>query len=100
MHGPALIKARMIEEIRGGLADTVAAYTSAGTAHPRAARLAVDEFGTVDEIAPGCQRELTVAQARHTARAVALTAPFLVACWYPARTTRQDQPVCGDPESR
>ncbi|MDX2847647.1 permease prefix domain 1-containing protein [Streptomyces sp. PA03-3a] len=92
LHGPARIKARMIEEIGGGLADTVAAYTHAGTAHPRAAHLAVEEFGTVDEIAPGCQRELTVAQARHTARAVALTAPFLVTCWYLARTTGQDQP--------
>ncbi|WP_406275083.1 hypothetical protein [Actinacidiphila glaucinigra] len=81
----------MIEEIHGGLVDTVAAYTHAGTAHPRAARPAVEEFGTVDEIAPGCQREPTVARARHTARAVALAAPFLVA-WYLARTTGQDQP--------
>lgn len=40
---------------------------------------------------PSCQRELTIAQARHTARAVALTAPFLVACWYLARTTDHDQ---------
>ncbi|WP_392567630.1 hypothetical protein [Actinacidiphila glaucinigra] len=82
----------MIEEIRGGLVDTVTAHTRAGTAHPRAVDLAVEEFGTVDEIAPGCQRELTIAQARHTARAVALTAPFLVACWYLAWPTGQGQP--------
>lgn len=92
LHGPARVKARMIEEIRGGLADTVTAHTRGGTADPRAAHRAIEEFGTVDEIAPGCQRELTIAQARHTARTVALTTPFLVACWYLAWTTGQDQP--------
>ncbi|MFF8609758.1 permease prefix domain 1-containing protein [Streptomyces sp. NPDC015346] len=82
LHGPPRAKARMIEEIRDGLADTAAACTEDGLSHDHALRRAVEEFGTPAELAPACQRELTVAQARHTARTVVLTAPFLVACWY------------------
>ncbi|MFD7239850.1 permease prefix domain 1-containing protein [Streptomyces syringium] len=92
LQGPARAKARLIEEIRDGLADTVAAYTRDGMAHQRAVHQAVGEFGTPDELVPSCQRELTIAQARHTARTVALAAPFLIACWYLARTTGHDQP--------
>jgi hypothetical protein len=87
LHGPARAKGRMVDEIRGGLADTVAAYGAGGVPRERAAELAVREFGTVGEIAPGCQRELTVAQTRHTARAVGLTIPFLAACWLLMRGT-------------
>ncbi|MGA4849410.1 permease prefix domain 1-containing protein [Streptomyces sp. G5(2025)] len=86
LHGPAKAKSRLVEEVRDGLADTAAAYADAGLTEEDAARQAVREFGTVEELAPSCQRELTVAQARHTARAVTLTAPFLLACWYLART--------------
>ncbi|MEW2580060.1 permease prefix domain 1-containing protein [Streptomyces syringium] len=91
LHGPARAKARMIEEIRDGLADTVAAHTRDGMPYQRAAHEAVREFGAPDELVPSCQRELTIAQARHTARAVAATAPFLIACWYLARTADHDQ---------
>ncbi|MEE1751572.1 permease prefix domain 1-containing protein [Streptomyces sp. SP18CS02] len=80
LHGPARAKARMVEEMRGGLKDAVAAYTGEGAPYARAARQAVREFGSVDELASGWQRELTIAQARHTARAIALTAPFLLVC--------------------
>ncbi|MEV0374470.1 permease prefix domain 1-containing protein [Streptomyces sp. NPDC050636] len=86
LHGPARAKARMIEEMRDGLADTAEAHTGEGMPYARAVRQAVREFGTVDELVPSCQRELTIAQARHTARVIALTAPFLIACWYLART--------------
>jgi hypothetical protein len=81
LHGPARAKARMVQEMRDGLEDAVAAYTSEGMPYERAVRRAVREFGTADELAPNCQRELSIAQARHTARAVLLTAPFLFACW-------------------
>ncbi|MFF8783962.1 permease prefix domain 1-containing protein [Streptomyces sp. NPDC015125] len=92
LHGPARIKARMIEEMRDGLSDTVTAHTREGMAYRCAAHQAVGEFGTLDELVPSCQRELTIAQARHTARVVALTAPFLVACWYLAWAIDRDQP--------
>ncbi|MEU9294497.1 permease prefix domain 1-containing protein [Streptomyces sp. NPDC048266] len=81
LHGPARAKARMVEEIRGGLLDTTDAHADRGLPRRHAFRAAVREFGTVDELVPGCQRELTLAQARHTARSVALTAPVLIACW-------------------
>lgn len=87
LHGPGGAKARMIEELRDGLADTAEAHVGAGMPYGQAALTAVREFGTVEEIAPACQRELTIAQARHTARVVTLTAPFLIACWYLARTS-------------
>ncbi len=93
LHGPARAKARMIEEIRDGLTDTVAAHAGDGVPDDRAAERAVREFGTPDELVPGCQRELTIAQARHTGRAAALTAPFLIACWYLTGSAGQHEPV-------
>ncbi|HWU11675.1 MAG TPA: permease prefix domain 1-containing protein [Streptomyces sp.] len=86
LHGPREAKARMIEELREGLAETARAHAAEGVPYEQAARLAVRDFGTVEEVAPVCQRELTIAQARHTARTVTLTAPFLIACWFLART--------------
>ncbi|MFD3665159.1 permease prefix domain 1-containing protein [Streptomyces sp. NPDC058659] len=91
LHGPSRAKARLIEEIRDGLADTADVHAERGSPYPDAIRAAVREFGTVEELVPSCQRELTLAQARHTARAVALTAPFLIACWYLAGTSAPDQ---------
>ncbi|UCM90344.1 permease prefix domain 1-containing protein [Streptomyces marincola] len=81
LHGPRAAKTRMVEEMRDGLADSVAARTAEGLPYRRAAAEAIREFGTVEELAPVCQRELTIAQTRHTARSVALTAPLLAACW-------------------
>jgi hypothetical protein len=82
LRGPARVKKRLLREMRDGLTDTVEAYAREGVPHPRAARLAVRDFGTPEELAPSCQRELTIAQARHTARAIALTAPLLITCWH------------------
>ncbi|MGW0780889.1 permease prefix domain 1-containing protein [Streptomyces sp. NPDC002913] len=93
LHGPAADKARMIEELCDGLADTVEAHVDEGRPYAQAARLAVREFGTVEEIVPVCQRELAIAQARHTARAVVLAVPFLIACWYLARTSGSTGPA-------
>lgn len=87
LRGPARAKGRLIEEMRDGLRETTEAHTRAGVPYRRAARLAVAEFGTADALVPSCQRELTIAQARHTARAVALTTPLLIACWLLAVTT-------------
>ncbi len=78
LRGPAGARERLVVEVRDGLAETVAAYEAAGVPAERAVREAVAEFGSVAEVAASCQRELTVAQARHTARALALTGPFQV----------------------
>ncbi|MBT2899350.1 permease prefix domain 1-containing protein [Streptomyces sp. McG3] len=87
LHGPARRKSRLVEEARDGLTETVAAYTDAGEPYERAVRRAVAEFGSARELAASFQHELTIAQARHTARAVALSAPFLLACWFLVRNT-------------
>ncbi|MEV8342445.1 permease prefix domain 1-containing protein [Streptomyces niveus] len=82
LHGPVRAKSRMIQEIRDGLTDTVEAHTRDGVPPDEAARLAVREFGTPEQLVPSCQRELTIAQARRTALSVTLTVPFLIACWH------------------
>lgn len=82
LRGPVGAKSRMVAEVRDGLTETVAALTHQGVPYQRAVRQAVEEFGSADDLADSCQRELTIAQAQHTARAVAFTAPFLIACWY------------------
>lgn len=82
LYGPVRAKSRMLQEIRDGLTDTVEAHTRDGLPHDEAALLAVREFGTPEELAPSCQRELTIAQTRRTALSVALTVPLLIACWH------------------
>ncbi|CAM5665576.1 hypothetical protein SALBM135S_00130 [Streptomyces alboniger] len=84
--GPAKAKSRLLEEMRGGLLDTAAAHAESGLPAGDAARQAVRDFGTVEDLATACQHELTIAQTRHTARTVTLMAPLLLACWYLART--------------
>ncbi|GFH39279.1 permease prefix domain 1-containing protein [Streptomyces pacificus] len=91
VHGPARTKARMVAEVREDLTDAVAERTRAGLTYQRAAAQAVREFGTPDELVVSWQRELTIAQARHTARTVALTVPLVVACWYLVRRAGHDQ---------
>ncbi|WP_175408641.1 permease prefix domain 1-containing protein [Streptomyces sp. TRM64462] len=86
LHGPARLKARMLEEIRDGLHDTVAAYAGAGLPAAQAATAAVRDFGTPQELAPALQRELTIAQARRTARTAALTVPVAAVCWLLVRS--------------
>lgn len=82
LHGPARVKARMLSELRDGLVDATAAQISDGEPYQHAARRAVREFGTADELIPGCQQELTIAQTRHTARVLTLTATLLIGCWH------------------
>ncbi|MFE4373643.1 permease prefix domain 1-containing protein [Streptomyces sp. NPDC056835] len=85
LHGPERTKARMVAEVREDLTDAVSQRTRAGLTYQHAADQAVREFGTADELVGSWQRELTIAQARHTARAVALTVPFVIACWFLVR---------------
>lgn len=86
LHGPARAKSRMVTELREGLRDAARDLASGPEPDRDAARRAVREFGTVAEIAPSFQRELTIAQARHTARLVLLLAPLLLVCWFLVRT--------------
>ncbi|MFJ6696524.1 permease prefix domain 1-containing protein [Streptomyces sp. NPDC091272] len=91
LRGPVRAKARLVAELRDGLGDTVEALVRAGVSYERAVDRAVEEFGEVTEVGESCQRELTFAQTRHTAGAVAITAPFLVACGYLVSRAGQEQ---------
>ncbi|MFC8125915.1 permease prefix domain 1-containing protein [Streptomyces sp. NPDC057302] len=91
LHGPVRAKARLLEEVRDGLTDSVAEHTRQGIPYDRAAGQALREFGTMDDLVASCQRELTIAQARHTARSIAVTMPFLIACWFLVRNAGDDQ---------
>ncbi|MGO4750218.1 hypothetical protein AB4212_16615, partial [Streptomyces sp. 2MCAF27] len=82
LHGPVRVKERMLTEARDALTDAAADIAEGGSADGRAARQAVDDFGSVEDIAPAFQRELTIAQARYTARRVALIVPFWILSWY------------------
>jgi hypothetical protein len=82
LRGPARVKTRMVGEMRDSLIDAAAAQAAEGMPADHAAEQAVRDFGTLDDLVPACQRELAIAQARRTARTVAVTAPILVACCY------------------
>ncbi|MFD0905748.1 permease prefix domain 1-containing protein, partial [Actinomadura sediminis] len=86
LHGPARTKARMLTEVRDGLTDAADALAATGLPADAAARRAVRDFGAVADVAPEFQRELTIAQARRTALAAALSAPVLLLCWRLAGT--------------
>lgn len=81
LRGPGRTKERLLDEIRDGLDDCVAAHLDAGKPRAEAVAEALREFGTPAELAPGCQRELTVAQTRRTAFWLLLTMPALLGGW-------------------
>ncbi|MEW2586555.1 permease prefix domain 1-containing protein [Streptomyces virginiae] len=81
LRGTDRTKTRMLAELREGLLDA-AAELAPGRGPDEAAREAVRLFGSVAELAPGFQRELTIVQARQTAGRILLLAPLLLPCWY------------------
>lgn len=72
LRGPRAAKRELLAEVRDSLHDAAAHHESTGLPAPAAARLAVDEFGSVRELAPDYQRELALLQARRTALLVAV----------------------------
>ncbi|WP_433325884.1 permease prefix domain 1-containing protein [Spirillospora sp. CA-294931] len=82
LHGPSKAKARIVQDIREGLTDTVEAHKTQGATHTQATKSALEEFGTPEDLTPTCQRELTIAQTRKTAQALALAVPVLTTCTY------------------
>ncbi|WP_043192538.1 hypothetical protein [Streptomyces sp. NRRL F-2664] len=86
LHGIGRAKSRMLAELREGLLDATAELVPAGehddAAVREAAEEAVRQFGSVAELAPAFQRELTVVQARQTARRILPLAPLLLVGWY------------------
>ncbi len=77
LRGPRALRRDVLAEVRDGLHDAAEAHGD----HPDAAGRAVAEFGTVAELAPLYQAELTAAQARRTALVVTVLFPALVLGW-------------------
>ncbi|MEU6313322.1 permease prefix domain 1-containing protein [Streptomyces sp. NPDC047014] len=84
LRGADREKARMLAELREGLREAAAdcLAEAGGASDEAAAREAVRQFGSVADLAPSFQRELTIAQARHTSRRILLLLPLLLPCWY------------------
>jgi hypothetical protein len=81
LRGPATVKRSMITEVREGLADAVAAHQDRGLDPRHAAAAAVREFGTVGEVAPLMQEELTARQGRRTALLLVVLFPATLVAW-------------------
>ncbi|KJK53914.1 permease prefix domain 1-containing protein [Streptomyces sp. NRRL F-4428] len=82
LRGTDRAKTRMLAELREGLLDAAAELAPGREPDDEAAREAVRQFGSVAELAPGFQHELTLVQARHTSGRILLLAPLLLPCWY------------------
>ncbi|WP_214103000.1 permease prefix domain 1-containing protein [Acrocarpospora catenulata] len=81
LRGPGRLKRDMVAEVRDGLRDAADAYRAEGLGPREAERRAVAEFGSVAEIAPEFQRELTAGQGRRTALLLFLTVPAVAVLW-------------------
>jgi hypothetical protein len=81
LRGPRRTRRSMIAEARAGLRDAEAAYRDGGYPADQAAAWAVRDFGTVSEIAPEFQDELTARRARWSALLFALVFPGMMLAW-------------------
>jgi hypothetical protein len=81
LRGPARARQSMLAEARDGLLDAADAYRECGLEPRAAATRAVGDFGSVREIAPLFQDELTVRQGRWLAVQLALVFPGMVLAW-------------------
>jgi hypothetical protein len=81
LRGPAAVRADVLAEVRDGLEDAAAAHRAEGAPAGEAAARAVAEFGTVADLAPLYQAELTTAQVRRTALVAGLLFPAMLLGW-------------------
>ncbi|MEU7888926.1 permease prefix domain 1-containing protein [Microbispora bryophytorum] len=81
LRGPGGARRDLLTEARDSLLDAAEAYEGEGLPRDEAERLAVADFGTVPEVAPGFQGELTVSQGRRTAALLFLSVPLMAFMW-------------------
>ncbi len=79
--GPRRVRRSMIAEARAGLLDAVEAYRGGGVPPDRAEELAIRDFGSVGEVAPSYQAELTARQGRAAAVLYAVVFPTMLLGW-------------------
>jgi hypothetical protein len=87
LAGPARARRDIMTELGAGLADAADAHRSAGLNMAQAARAAIAEFGSPDQVAVGFRAELAAAQARRTALALMATGPLAGVLWIVAALT-------------
>ncbi|MFF5112110.1 permease prefix domain 1-containing protein [Streptosporangium sp. NPDC000509] len=81
LRGPRRPKLDMIAEARDSLLDTAEALEGEGLRREEAERAAVEEFGTIREIAPGYQEELSNSAGRRLAALLFVTVPLTTVMW-------------------
>jgi hypothetical protein len=81
LRGPRRTRRCMVAEVRTGLRDAADAYRAGGLAPDAAARLAVRDFGAVNEVARSFQDELTARQGRLTALLFVVVFPGMLLGW-------------------
>lgn len=75
LRGPRRAKTDLLTEARDHLVDATETHERNGLDRPAAEQAAIEDFGDLDEIAPGYQAELSLAQGHRTAlAALSLTA--------------------------
>jgi len=80
-------RADILDELRGGLLDTVDARRAAGLSGPDAATAAIGEFGDAGRIADAFGPGLALSQARRVARTLLVTGPVVGLLWGITATT-------------
>ncbi|MEV6868136.1 permease prefix domain 1-containing protein [Streptosporangium subroseum] len=81
LRGPRGPKLDMITEARDSLLDTAEALEGEGLDRAEAERIAVEEFGPIDEIAPGYQEGLSISAGRRLACLLFLSVPLTSLLW-------------------
>ncbi|MDP9862219.1 MULTISPECIES: permease prefix domain 1-containing protein [Streptosporangium] len=93
LKGPRGPKLDMVTEARDSLLDTADALEGGGLDRAEAERVAVEEFGSISEIAPGYQEELAVSAGRRLAALLFVSVPLTALMWaviwqiFPAEAT-------------
>ncbi len=80
--GPPRVKRDMVVEARDSLLDAAEALQARGLSREEAERRAVAEFGTIEEVAPGYQEELTACAGRRLGWVLLLVGPLTWLLWW------------------
>ena len=81
LRGPRRHRERILTELRDGLDQAVAGYTTTGLSTDHAAAAAIKQFGDPQSIADAWTTELAIAYARHTLAWFLVTGPLVGTCW-------------------
>lgn len=81
LTGPRGAKRDLVVEARDGLVDAADALEAGGLDRAEAERLAVAEFGSLDQVAPGYQAELAITAGRRLGLLLFVGIPVTVLMW-------------------